>query len=632
MSFAWFRKYEKPFMWGTVIFSVLIFATFSGFGDLKALLQRRDIGVAWGQFTLETTGKTVDIGEDEYRQISQRLNRFNSAVGQRQNVSEDAIWQFIILREEARAAGLAMSDKDVGDFVGRVAGALLRGQPITRDTYTMVWRDILGFSSARDMEDFFRELLLGDRYASLKAEAAGLVTADEVYLQWRQDNERFDYDGLVIADLPLDQVPDPSGDELKTMWDALPEQARQVTYRDPRRLDIAYAWATLAPGEHGLADDKLAGIAEPPADEIDAAFQQDRAKRWPEAKELTDEIRAALVREAKVIELVRKAHEDFEAGQDKGADAFRAAMEAAGLSFADPVGLLSDDELDALPDIGGPLLSGSLSDVGVGATWFGDPREGYDQHEVHVVLVQGVQDARPFSFEEAHDQLVKNWKDGRRDKPAKDWREALTKAARERSECQTALQPLLDAANKRADEAAAALTDATDEARAAKRKEILDQAESTEIKAKVAEFEHLVWADVPRPEGTREVSFKDVSRSYARKPNGDEPVASIERMIKISPEIYRLGVDAVSSLIRRGASNESAAVIIRARSFPEQTAMAADSEGLERSRNTLSSQRRYEYSQANLSPDAVVASHKLKLSELADKKTKKPEPAIPPDA
>jgi hypothetical protein len=629
MSFAWFRKYEKPFMWGTVIFSVLIFATFSGFGDLKALLQRRDIGVAWGQFTLESTGKTMDIGEDEYRQISQRLNRLSSAMGQRQNVSEDAIWSFIIMREEARASGLEMSDQDVASFI---SSQVLGGQPVSREMYTHIWSDVLGFSSARDMEEFFRELLLGRRYASIKAEAAGLVTADEVYLQWRQDNERFDYDGVVIADVPLEQVPGPSDDELKTMWDAVPEQVRQGTYRDPRRLDIAYGWATLAPGEHGVADEKLAGIAEPPADEIDAAFQQDRAKRWPETKELTDEIRAALVREAKVIELARKAHEAFEAGQDKGADAFRSAMEAAGLNFADPVGLLSDDELDALPDIGGPMLSGSLSDVGVGATWFGDPREGYDQHEVHVVLVQGVQDARPFSFEEAHDQLVKNWKDARRDKPAKDWREALTKAARERPECQTAIQPLLDAANKRADEAAAALTDATDEARAAKRKELLDQAEATEIKAKVAEFEHLVWADVPRPEGTREISFKDVPRSYARKPTGDEPVASIDRMVKISPEVYRLGVDAVSNLIRRGASNESAAVIIRARSFPEQPAMAADSEGLERSRNTLSSQRRYAYSASNLSPDAVVASHKLKLSELADKKTKKPEPAIPPDA
>src|SRR5262249_15115161 len=153
--------------------------------------------------------------------------------------------------------------------------------------------------------------------------------------------------------------------------------------------------------------------------------------------------------------------------------------------------------LDALPDIGSPMLSGTLAGLGVGETWFGDPHDGYDQHEVHVVLVQGLQEARPFGFEEAHDLLVKNWKNARRDKPAKDWRDALAKAARERPECQAAIQPLLDAASKRADEAVAALTDATDEAKAAKRKEILDQAEATEVKAKVAEFEHLVWADVP---------------------------------------------------------------------------------------------------------------------------------------
>jgi hypothetical protein len=294
--------------------------------------------------------------------------------------------------------------------------------------------------------------------------------------------------------------------------------------------------------------------------------------------------------------------------------------------------LLSDDELDALPDIGGPMLSGTLADLNVGDTWFGDPHDGYDQHEVHVVLVQGVQDARPFDFDEAHDQLVKNWKTSRRDKPAKDWREALTKAARERPECQAAIQPLLDAASKRADEAVAALADATDDAKAAKRKEILDQAETSEIKPKVAEFEHLVWTDVPRPEGTREVSFPGVPRSYRNNPDGTEPVASIERQIKTSFDVFKLGVDGVSGLIRRAASNESAAVIVRARSFPEQTAMTADAKGLDQSRKTLSQQRAFEYGQANLTPDAVVASHKLKLSDLAESKTKKPEPAVPPDA
>src|SRR5262249_40199404 len=162
------------------------------------------------QFTLETNGKTHDVGEDEYRQISQRLNRFHSAMGQRQNVSEDEIWQFMIWREEARAAGLEMSDKDVSDVVSRVATRALQGAPITPDSYAYVWRDLLGFSSAHDMEEFFRDWLVGLRYAEFKQRAAGLVTADEVYLQWRQDNERFDLDGVVIPDVALEAVPDPS--------------------------------------------------------------------------------------------------------------------------------------------------------------------------------------------------------------------------------------------------------------------------------------------------------------------------------------------------------------------------------------------------------------------------------------
>ena len=629
MSFAVFRKYQKPFMWGAVVFSVLVFATFSGFEDLRALLSRDNLGVPYGQFVLETNGKTVDVGEDEYRLASLRLNRL--AGRSRNDVSENAVWQFIILREEARAAGIDVSEKDVADVISANVSQMTGGAPVTRESYTAVWRDFLGFSSARDMESFFAEFMLGQRYASFRAQEAGLVTADEVFLQWRQDNERFDYDAVIIPDQAPESVPEPSAEELQKMWDGLPEPLRAVQYRDPRRVDIAYAWATLAPGENGVADDKLAALPEPGADEVQAHFEQVRSERFAEATELTDEIRAALTRELKVIALASKAHADFEAGADKGAEAFVAAMEAAGLHVADPVGLLDDTELGALPGIGESSVSAEVIGVAVGETVFSDPRDGFDQNETHVLLIQGEQEPRPFSFEEAHDQLVKNWRSQRKDQPAKDWREALSKAARERPECQEVIKPLLEAATKRADDEAAALTDATDEARAAKRKEVLDLAEAMEIKPRVAEFEHLVWAEVPRPEGAREAKFTGVAKSYARNPDKDESVTSIERTIKISPLVYRLGVNAVSPVIRGGAAAESAIVIVRARSFPEQGVMAADTTGIDRARTTLSSQRRFEYQQSHFAPDAIVANHQLKVTKV-DRKPKGAETEVPPDA
>lgn len=629
MSFAVFRKYQKPFMWAAVVFSVVIFATFSGFGDLQTLISRDDLGMPYGRFTLETNGQTVDVTEDEYRAVSQRLNRLSGRG--RSNVSENSVWQFIILREEAKASGLDVSEKDVAEQISANVTQMTGGAPVTRESYTWVWRDQLGFSSAREMESFFAEYMLGQRYVGFRQAEASLVTADEVYLQWRQDNERFDYDAVIIPDQPLESVAEPTDEELKTMWDGMPEPMRQVSYRDPRRVDIAYAWATLAPGENGVADEKLAGLPEPDAAEVQAYFEQVRSERFKEATELTDEIRATLARELKVIALASKAHADFEAGGDKGAEAFRTTMEAAGLVFADPVGLLDDEELDALPGIGAASVSTEVMGVAVGETAFSDPREGFEQDETHVLLVQGEQEPRPFTFEEAHDQLVKNWRASRKDKPAKDWREALSKAARERPECQEVIKPLLEAAEKRADEAAAALTEATDEARAAKRKEVLDLAEATEIKPRVGEFEHLVWTEVARPDGAREATFVGVPKSYSRNPDKDEDVTSMERAIKVSPLVYRLGVNSVSTVIRGGAASSSAVVIVRARSFPEQGAMAADTTGIERARSTLSSQRRFEYGQSHFAPDAIVASHKLQVTEV-DRRPKAPEPEFPPDA
>jgi len=627
MSFAWFRKYEKPFMWAAVIFTVAVFATFSGFSDLKALLSRQGADATYGQFELQATGQTKVIDLDEFQRVRLAMNRFAYASRSQDKITDNEVWAHIILREEARAADLDVSDDDVNDYVANAIGG---GQPLTHELYTHIWRDILQFASAADMEDFLREQLEGSRWASFRLASAGLVTADEIYLQWRQDNEHFDYDALVIPDLKPEQVTDPSSDELKTMWDALSETVRAATYAEPRRVDIAYAWARLAPGEHGMADDKLAAEPDPAADEVESRFDMVKAERFPTAPSLTDEIRATLVRELKVMAVAQKAHDEFEASDDKGFEAFRHRMEAAGLTVEDPVGLLDNPALLEVPDIGGPMLSAWLGQTQVGGTVFGDPHWD-DQDEVHVVLVQGEQPARPLSYEEAHDQLVKNWKQSRLDKPAREWREALRSAARELPECKAVIQPLLDAATTRADEAAAALADATDEARAARRKEVLDQAEAADILPRVKEFEHLVWDSVARPEGARIVPFAGIARSYRMHPSSDETATSIERRLKTAGEVFRLAVDSVSDTIRHAPTSESAAVIIRARSFPPQTDMGADLAGLNQSRTTLSRQRENE-ARGNFAPDAVAASHKLRVADISELKGQHKQVEVPPDA
>jgi hypothetical protein len=626
MSFAIFRKYEKPIMWATVVFSVLIFATFSGFGSLKNLLSQHATVEVYGQFDVHSSGQRHVTTTSEFMGVRQALSRFAYARNGTSDVKDPEVWSHLILLEEGRGAGLQATDRDVAQFVQQQFG----GQPVTADLYTFWWRDRLGFPSARAYEEFIHDFILGNRWAQFDTEAAGVVNADDVYLRWRQDNERFDYDAVVIADLTDEQLGDPSTEDLQKLWDDTPQALRDATYVEPRRLDVAYAWAPLGEGEHAVPAEKLAPLAEPTDEEVQQRFEEIGEERWPDVKEPTDEIKAVLKHELKVASAAQVATKLFEAGEDKSVEAFRRIMEDAGLTFANPEGLLGTDELAKLPDIEDELLPMWLSQQKVGTAYLGEP-DTAKQMNVHVVLLEAEQPSRPLTFEEAHDKLVTNWRNGRRSKPAADYREALRKAARELPECQAVIQPLVDAAQKRADDAAAALgADATDEAKAAARKQVLDASERGEIAARVAEFEHLVWDSVPRPEGARVLNFTGVPKSYSRHPTGDEEPTSVERQLKVAQAIFRLGVNGISEPVRHTPSAQTAIALVRARSFPDKAEMLADTAGMETARRMLSSQR-FAEAQRSLAPEALMASHNLEVAELAQKKQPGKDGQPPPD-
>jgi hypothetical protein len=624
MSFAVFRKYQKPLLWAAVIFSVLIFATFSGFGDLKAVLTRQDLAQIYGRFDVQTSGSRREVGLEEFVATRQNLNRFSWLQGSREGAEDEEVWAHIVRKAEAEACGLKVTDRDVSDLVRGMFG----GQPVTRELYERLWRDQLHFGSAREMESFLREILLGMRWMEIQVEAAGVVGADEIYLRWRTDNELFDYEAVVVADLADDAVPEPSAEELAAYWDGLAQPVREAKYQDPRRIDLLYAWAPLAAGEQGLPDERLEGLPEPDEAQVTARFGLVRAERWPEATEATPEMRAGLARELKVAAAAQAARAAFEAGEDRSPEAFRAQMEAAGFHVEDPEGLLGGDEIKALPEVGSEMLAAWLAQTTVGNVHLDYPY-GTQDH-VGLMLVTAEQASRPLSLQEAHDALVRDWKASRKDRPVRDWREALRAAARALPECAAAIQPLLDDAAARAEEAAAALpADATEDQKAAARQQVLDAAERSDIAPRVAGFERLAWDVVPRPEGARIQSFSGVPRSYARNPDGPEEAGSIERLLRTAPAIFRLAVDSVSDVIRHAASSQSAAVRVTGRRFPEQAAMLADQAGMDLARKELSRQRRME-AQMALSSAALISSRKLEVSEIQQSSTQFPE--IPPDA
>lgn len=628
MSFAVFRKYQKPLLWAAVIFSVLIFATFSGFGDLKALLTQQDMSQPYGIFEVRSSGATRQVGLDEFAAVRQDLNRLSWLQGSREGVSDAEVWGFIIRKAEAEGAGLAVADGDVGDLVKSMVGSLSGGAPVTRELYERFWRDQLQFASAREMERFLRDLLLGLRWMDQEVQAAGVLAADEIYLRWRADHELFDLEALVVADADPAALPDPTTEQLQAHWDGMEPALRAARFQDPRRIDLVYAWAPLAAGEGGFPDAQLAAQPEPDAQQVLSRFGVVGSDRWPDATEPDDAMRAELARELKVIAAAQAAKAAFEAGPERTPEAFRTALEAAGFRVEDPEGLLGSDEIKALPQVGNDMLAAWLASVQPGNLHLSYPFGS--QAHVALVLVTAEQASRPLEFAEARDKLVSDWKESRRDAALRDWRAALRAAARALPECAAAIQPLLDAAVARADEAVAALpAEATEEQRAEARRQVLDLAEAAEIAPRVAEFEGQVWAGVPRPEGARVLELAGVPKSYARNPDGPEEATSVERLIKTNSAVFRLAVGAVSEPIRHLAGSQSAVVLVKARSFPPQAGMLADEEGLKTARSALAAERRRD-ARMSLAGEPLVASRNLRVFELQSRAETLPE--TPPDA
>ncbi len=613
MSFVWFRKYHKPFLWFAVIFTIVVFATFSGMSDLKTMLSGHPSDRVVGEFTVAGTGAVSVVSIDDFQRVRTELNRWNYLVSRGGSINDDFVWAHIIALTDARAAGLNVADSDVSTVVTRFVGQMVQpGVTPTKDDYRQLWSTNLQFPSARDFEEFIRGLLLANRYREVTVEAAGLVDADEVYLRWRADNELFDVDAVVIPDVELDKVPDPTPEVLAAWWDAMPEANRDARFVEPQKQDIVYAWLPLDAGPELIADELLAALAEPDPQEVEGRFQQFRTTRWPDANELDDTVRAAIVRELKIVALAQKAQDEFEARTDKAAATFIEAMTAAGLKVVNPEGEIGPEQLKSLEGIGDETLQYWLGQRKAGETHFGYPYGG--QNFVDVVYVETVTPSHPLSFEAAHDAAVKAWKELQRDKPAEEFREKIRSATRALPEVAAVLAPLIEAADKRADEAVAAATELDDAAKAALRSQMLADSETNDIVPRLAEYEHLVWKDIPLPGGARRIELKDVSHAYARKPDDAlEAANSIERFLKTNGAIFRLGVDAISEPLRHAASNQSVVVEVVGRSFPDKAVMLGDPASLEVARNQLAAQRQNE-ANASFAADIVKTSHHLKLA------------------
>jgi hypothetical protein len=425
------------------------------------------------------------------------------------------------------------------------------------------------------------------------------------------DNERFDFEAVVIPDVEPDDMPDPSDEELRAWYDEQGESYRSARYRDPARHDLLYAWLPLDADVERVPAEMLADLPDPPEAALEDRFGASRATRWPEQEAMDDAIRGTLVRELKVAAHVQRVLGVFEALEERTEETFVTTMEAAGLTVEDPEGALDREEIEALEQVGDALLPLWLSQKQAGQTHYQQPRG--EQATASAFYVQEVVPSRELDYDEARDKVLEDWKERRRDKVARDLRDAIREQTLALPEVAAIVEPIQEAARQRADEAVAADPTLDEEGQQALRDELLEASEMAEVRPRIAEFERQVWETLTLPEGARKIVLADVPRTYFSSPDDElEPADSIERFLKSNTGLFRLAEGSVSEALRHPTSGQTALVLVTGRRFPDKQAMLADAEGMARSRGMLSAQRESEARQAFVA-ERVKVSHRLEL-------------------
>jgi hypothetical protein len=430
MSFGWFRKYEKTILWATVVLSVLIFATFSGLGDLQALLSGRETTGVAGRFVVANTDETRTVSVESFLHTRNALNRL--LTGRGRAVEDDEVWRHLMLVADAQSAGMGVADSEVRMFI-------TGGRRLSKEEYRQVWM-AYQFSSARELETLAREMILTQRWIDFNASAARIVTVDEVYLRWRVDNERFDLEAIVLPDVRPEDMPDPSEQELRAFYDEQTASYRSSRYREEARQDLLYAWLPLDADTERVADGLLSDQPAPPESALLDRFEAVRAERWPVLEVMDDVARATLERELRIASHVRRALAVYEALEDRSEESFIATMQAAGLNVEDPEGALDRAAIEALAPVGDKLLPLWLSQKQAGQTHFQEPRGG--QPTASAFYVQAVVPSRELAYEEARDKVLMDWKERRRDKAARDLRDAIREQTRGLADVAALVQPI----------------------------------------------------------------------------------------------------------------------------------------------------------------------------------------------
>ena len=239
--------------------------------------------------------------------------------------------------QEARKAGLAVTDQEVSDAVTSLPQFQRDGRWIGEDAYKEVLRR--NEFDVRAFEMSIREGLLTDKWESLVASGA-VVTDREVDDEYRRRNEKVRIDYVSVDPDKYAPSSTPSETEIKTYYDAHPEKYQRTEGRQAHYV---------------LFDSKAveAQVPEPTPEEMQAAFDSDPSK-YPSGFDASrDDIKKQLKYQRAQAEASRRAAE-FAEGASGGSEFFDAAASKAALKVEDS-GIIRRDP-DATAKLGADFL------------------------------------------------------------------------------------------------------------------------------------------------------------------------------------------------------------------------------------------------------------------------------------
>ncbi|MBL8767774.1 MAG: hypothetical protein JNL94_10435 [Planctomycetes bacterium] len=233
MALRYFRKNKKMTKWIYIGLTVVVMLTFSVTGSIYDFLSGGGDDFV-GSFTTPQ-GNEVVVRRPEWQRWNQRVSGMNA----RSRITDDAVWEMLMMDAVARESGVNPSDSMVREFGKRGLGvdlADLEQMKLVRSATGLPEKEVV---------EFCRSALRIALYEDLVSGGGKRVLSQQIYDRFKTDHELFTVDYVSIADADkvagLDKAAVSAAD-LKTFLDTeLPQVRRENEFSTPMKfvLDAA---------------------------------------------------------------------------------------------------------------------------------------------------------------------------------------------------------------------------------------------------------------------------------------------------------------------------------------------------------------------------------------------------------